>query len=303
MNTGAKTCTDCSSQVTTEGVLQEEKKNRGISKGPRTKRRGTSRPIEPEVVDPEEYRKDTTGTSSSSKEEQTEDETAQPSPPQHLAQSEWSNDPDTQLYLEPSIPDGIRTPPKFHLFALGWYDTEDYKRDDYSDQLIKLAKKGDMNQVAKFVKLIDAFFEQRLDETFTPDVVTAYPGHADGVSESVVALLEQVTTEQPFSYQQHLIRSEPRPRQKEQGKESRWKNQTGSIRVTGDVSGKRVLLFDDIATSGASLATGTRCLFDSGAKHVICLCLGLATRQWGEKVRQIRSDEHTISSVIEGYTV
>ena len=57
----------------------------------------------------------------------------------------------------------------------------------------------------------------------------------------------------------------------------RHANSTIRIRDTADVSGKYVVLFDDIVTSGASMAVCTRQLMKKGAKGVICL--SLASRQ------------------------
>ena len=47
----------------------------------------------------------------------------------------------------------------------------------------------------------------------------------------------------------------------------------------GKAAGKNVILIDDIATSGASLATGTSVLIDSGAASVTCLCFALTDKR------------------------
>ena len=47
----------------------------------------------------------------------------------------------------------------------------------------------------------------------------------------------------------------------------------------GRVAGKNVILIDDIATSGASLAAGTSVLIDSGAASVSCLCLAVTDKR------------------------
>lgn len=63
--------------------------------------------------------------------------------------------------------------------------------------------------------------------------------------------------------------------QKDLNSKARMKhaNDTISMKKKTDVKGKYVLLFDDIVTSGASMAVCTRQLMKNGAKGVICLCL------------------------------
>lgn len=47
----------------------------------------------------------------------------------------------------------------------------------------------------------------------------------------------------------------------------------------GKAEGKNVILIDDIATSGASLAAGTSVLIDSGAASVTCLCFAVTDKK------------------------
>ena len=47
-----------------------------------------------------------------------------------------------------------------------------------------------------------------------------------------------------------------------------------SIKVNGDVSGKNIILMDDITTSGCSLLACKQLLLDAGANSVICFAFG-----------------------------
>ena len=49
------------------------------------------------------------------------------------------------------------------------------------------------------------------------------------------------------------------------------------------IRGRRVLLVDDICTTGATLAECARTLRDAGAADVVCVCVALARRRPGEK--------------------
>ncbi|MBM6774979.1 ComF family protein [Olsenella profusa] len=61
--------------------------------------------------------------------------------------------------------------------------------------------------------------------------------------------------------------------QRELGRSERAANLAGTVRVAGDVSGARLLLVDDVATTGASLAEATRALRARGAASVTACVL------------------------------
>ena len=60
---------------------------------------------------------------------------------------------------------------------------------------------------------------------------------------------------------------------------ARRANVLGVYRVSADVAGKRILLVDDICTSGATLTECVRVLKDAGAEQVVCAAAALARRE------------------------
>jgi ComF family protein len=60
---------------------------------------------------------------------------------------------------------------------------------------------------------------------------------------------------------------------------ARRANVLGVYRVTGDMTGKRILLIDDICTSGATLTECIRVLEDAGAERVVCVTAALTKRE------------------------
>lgn len=64
-----------------------------------------------------------------------------------------------------------------------------------------------------------------------------------------------------------LVRSAARD-QRELGREARAANLSGTVRVVGDVSGARLLLLDDVATTGATVSEAARSLRGRGASSV-----------------------------------
>ena len=57
------------------------------------------------------------------------------------------------------------------------------------------------------------------------------------------------------------------------GREERAGNLAGTMRAVGDVSGARLLLLDDVATTGASIAEAVRSLEGRGAASVTACVL------------------------------
>lgn len=58
--------------------------------------------------------------------------------------------------------------------------------------------------------------------------------------------------------------------------EMRYENVRGVFKFEGDLSGKRVLLLDDLVTSGATLTACIQALKTGGPKKIVCLTLGKA---------------------------
>lgn len=61
--------------------------------------------------------------------------------------------------------------------------------------------------------------------------------------------------------------------QRKLGREERRENLAGTMRAVEDLTGSRLLLVDDVATTGASLAEGVRALLARGASSVTACAL------------------------------
>jgi len=65
------------------------------------------------------------------------------------------------------------------------------------------------------------------------------------------------------------------------GRDERQANISGAYAATDIelIAGKRVLLIDDVVTTGATLGEGANCLLDAGAAEVLCATLARAAGQ------------------------
>jgi ComF family protein len=79
-----------------------------------------------------------------------------------------------------------------------------------------------------------------------------------------------------------LVRTRPRPDKQVLSLEERWASVRGAFatRPGSQVDKLRVLLVDDVLTTGATLDACTRALLDSGATSVVALTVARASRNW-----------------------
>jgi ComF family protein len=77
-----------------------------------------------------------------------------------------------------------------------------------------------------------------------------------------------------------LMRTKPRPNKQVLSVEERWESVRGAFatRSGSQVDRKRVLLVDDVMTTGATLDACARVLLESGAKSVLGLTVARAAR-------------------------
>ncbi len=70
-----------------------------------------------------------------------------------------------------------------------------------------------------------------------------------------------------------LIRFKHTQPQSELSEKERWENVKGVFKVAKEIKGKKILLFDDVMTTGATLISASKELRKAGAKEVEILVL------------------------------
>lgn len=268
MDTGGGVCTTCSSETTTE----ETKAKFSSDSEAITRNQGTN-----------QVSRTDTGSSS------------QPVGLK-LSNEEVSTDNSIQLYICPDLPEANRQSMSCDIFALGRYDTNQYKAHSHSKKIIEFAKNEDMRRLSYFQAQLETFFDLRVEKY--PETITVYPGHDGDISNALERLAKETVSSRETRYREYLARLSSRPRQREQDYSERLANQQGSITVQGDPEEETIFLLDDIVTSGASMMVGARNLREQGANKVIGVCLGLATNQGGQLIKRLSKESHTVTSVI-----
>ena len=108
------------------------------------------------------------------------------------------------------------------------------------------------------------------------DTICCVPSHihAEKNNNSIALMIQDISKHTPFKDgSQYLIRKEDIKAQKEQGR--RYKEtHLNSISVNANVLDKKIILIDDITTSGSSLLACKEILLKKGAKEVICFAFG-----------------------------
>lgn len=126
------------------------------------------------------------------------------------------------------------------------------------------------------------------------DVITFVPSSESTVKErgydQCKLISGRVSEKLFFPHEELLIKSNETPKQHKLTAKERMTNVKGSIAVKKgtDITGKTVLLCDDIKTTGATLKECTDVLLAAGAKNVYCAAVAIT----GNLVSEVTVTEH-----------
>jgi hypothetical protein len=212
----------------------------------------------------------------------------------------------THLFRRIVPPEDIEVDRPIPVFALDFYDPVSRSKEPskHSYRILSYAKNEEDRFRGYFLNRIRDFVYQRLlKDSVKYDYITVFPGHkAHSLSPSLVELAKQATVETPIVYSELLKRVETTEKQSQQDAESRWnvaRKPERTLRVRHQLIDDRVIVLDDVCTSGASLAAASHLLRKAGATDVIGVALGL-TRSHSHNDTEIKRHEDTASDIIEG---
>lgn len=154
---------------------------------------------------------------------------------------------------------------------------------DVRRALLRYKFNGRRGYAAGFAKLMADCVSEVLEDSF--DVVTWVPVSARRLRErgyDQARLLAELTAERLGVQVVHALRKSRHTRANSsiKGREGRAANILGAyeVRDAAAVRGKRVLLVDDIVTTGATLSECSRMLLMAGAEDVVCAAAAAARK-------------------------
>lgn len=143
-------------------------------------------------------------------------------------------------------------------------------------------KYGDRPDLARPLALVLA---QRLPTALGVDLVVPVPLHARRLALRGYNQAGLVATElaAELSLERHLTalrRLRDTETQAQLGRQERLANVAGAFEATGAVVGRRVLVVDDVATTGATLAACRQAALEAGAQQVASAAVALTSARW-----------------------
>lgn len=153
-----------------------------------------------------------------------------------------------------------------------------YDEDDVKKMLFSVKMRGNRSAVSYFsAKAADGIMLSK--ELLSCDVITFVPRRKSAERENgydqgklYTDELSRLTGIKNLTLLKRKIFRISKE-QKGLSKSEREENVKGAFYVSGNVKGKRILLFDDVVTTGASTGECARVLLESGAKRVYVLCI------------------------------
>jgi len=144
--------------------------------------------------------------------------------------------------------------------------------------------------------MLDLISRRVLRAPTSYDSIIPIPGHDGGISKPLKLTTKMVAKTTPIDRHHVLTRINTTTQQKSLTDiEARYDNVEGSFGVKGDLNGQRVLLIDDICTSGASLSYAAKALFEAGATEVVGIVYGFTVG--GKRIRDIDGPGATITDM------
>jgi len=166
-------------------------------------------------------------------------------------------------------------------------------------------KEDNPESVDYFVnRLRDLIHTRFHKDRWSYDYIAVCPGHEKGSLSFPLRELAQESVEKtPIKYSPLLKRTKTTERQRQKDREERLdmaRQPTESLDFRSTLDGERVILLDDIFTTGASMMAGAHMLKEGGASQVIGVALGLTPGDSLEDVKKIKDRDIHASEIISG---
>ncbi|WP_240958374.1 ComF family protein [Streptomyces barkulensis] len=156
---------------------------------------------------------------------------------------------------------------------------------DLAETIRRFKYQGKYGWAPIFGRLVTGWLEQHRDEVADIDLIVGNPTppgrqplqHIERILEA--ARTEDIAGRWPIPPSPLLTKTVPTPRSATQGREAKRRaaeEHAAVLRLHMDVAGKRVMLFDDLFTTGSQMCAVSRFLLARGAREVRGLVLARA---------------------------
>lgn len=212
----------------------------------------------------------------------------------------------THLYRRVIPPEDAVGERPIPIFGLDFYEpiTQSGDSSQHTYRILSFAKGEKERFRSYFVNRVRDFIYQRLlKDSVRYNYITVFPGHeAHSISPTLIQTAKEATIETPIVYAELLERIQRANKQSEQDAESRWdvaREPDKTLRVRHQLPDARVVVLDDVSTSGGSLAAAAHLLRRAGATEVIGLTLGVTKSHDYDNIQEINNREARASDIID----
>lgn len=167
------------------------------------------------------------------------------------------------------------------ILGLDYYKKDSAGEDDFSRKQVWFYVYGDKDLENYFLDELTDLFELVISDSGTEfDLITVLPTHAKGeYNKNLAELTEKLSDNIGVEYDRFLHRTHQIRRNHDlESMKEKVINLENSVDVQRDVEGKNIVLVDNITLTGSSFMHIKDLLMNKGANKVICLCLGLDSR-------------------------
>lgn len=179
------------------------------------------------------------------------------------------------------------------VYAPKWYYSKEVKEDEYSTK-IWYSKEEDKSQF--FIRyLLDLITDLGVEiDLHDVDLITIIPSHRPGAySVTLDPLARFLSRYLRTKYEKILVRTRnTRPDEmRHKDAAERYEHVKDSLSLTRELTEKKILVFDDVKTTGIEILEAKKILMDAGVENTITICLGINSSTVQDKESMIYTDE------------
>jgi len=181
------------------------------------------------------------------------------------------------------------------VYAPKWYYSKEVKQDDYSTKIF-YSKEEDKSWffIRHLIDLISEMEKEREADFQDVELITIIPSHKPEVySVTLERLAKFLSHLLKVKYEKILVRTKnTRPNgMRHKDATERYEHVKDSLSLTRELTEKKILLFDDVKTTGIEILEVKKVLINAGLENTITICLGINSSTVQDTESMIYTDE------------